>query len=189
MQLLERLGLEAEMSQHEILARLTRTMPVESFLEVGVRDGATLWAVVEAGYEHLKMVACADNWLDAHGGTNRGTHDHIDRLLKAVLYYYREGQVIWLDGDSAAQLPELSRTSARRFDLVHIDGDHSEGHALVDLRNGWNLTGEGGVIVCHDTNYVEVRNAWEYFIAETEMPTADHHSFLTGRGCGVAVRT
>jgi hypothetical protein len=179
------------MSQHEILARLARTMPVESFLEVGVRDGGTLWAVVEADYEHLQLVACADNWLDAHGGTDRKTHDHIDRLLSAVLYYYRKGEVIWLDGDSAAQLPALlDREPDRRFDLVHIDGDHSEGHALIDLRNGWNLTrGGGGVIVCHDVNYVEVRNAWREFLDGCEAEDlADYYAFGTGRGTGVAIR-
>ena len=182
----KQLGLTDGMSQHEILARVARKMPVKSFLEVGVRDGATLWTVVEADYESLRLVACADNWLDAHGGTNRGSHDHIDRLLNAVLFYYRGGEALWLDGDSAEQLPELSRQRPDlRFDLVHIDGDHSEGHALVDMKNGWNLTGR--ILVAHDTNYSAVKNAWEEFVVGAEG-LAYCQRYLTGRGTGVAVR-
>ncbi len=182
----KQLGITDGMSQHEILARLARKMPVESYLEVGVRDGATLWTVIEAACESLRLVACCDTWSDAHGGTDRGSHDHIDRLLSAVLYYYREGQVVWLDGDSAETLPALLASEPdRRFDLVHIDGDHSEGHALVDMKNGWNLTGR--ILVAHDTNYSAVKNAWEEFVLGAEGLACCQRN-LTGRGTGVAVR-
>ncbi len=186
MESLKELGLTDGMSQHEILARLARKMPVESYLEVGVRDGATLWAVIEADYESLRVVACSDTWGNAHGGTDRGGHDHIDRLLSAVLYYYRKGEAMWLDGDSAETLPALlDREPDRRFDLVHIDGDHSEGHALVDMKNGWALTGR--ILVAHDTNYSAVSNAWEKFVVGAEG-LAYCQRYRTGRGTGVAVR-
>ena len=183
---LRALGMTDEMSQHEILARLARKMPVESYLEVGVRDGATLWAVVEADYASLRVVACSDTWGDEHGGTNRGGHDHIDRLLSALLFYYRGGKVIWLDGDSAAELPLLLKSEPeRRFDLVHIDGDHSEGHALVDMVNGWALTGR--ILVAHDVNVDAVKNAWEEFVVGAEG-LGYCQRYFTGRGTGVAVR-
>ena len=94
--------------------------------------------------------------------------------------------MLWLDGDSALTLPGLSvRHPDLRFDLVHIDGDHSGDHELTDLRNGWALTGR--VLVCHDTNVEEVREAWDAFIKEAEGLGA-HATFDTGRGTGVALR-
>jgi len=186
MSVTHRLKLDSDMSQHEVLARLTRTLYVSSYLEVGVRDGATLWAVIEAGYESLQLVGVSDTWGDEHGGSDRGNHDHIDRLLSATLYYHRGGEVVWLDGDSAETLPAFHRDHPDiLFDLVHIDGDHSEGHQLTDLQNGWDLT--RCVLIAHDTNVKEVYDAWSQFIAEAKGVTA-HDNFNTGRGIGIAMR-
>ena len=172
-----------EASQHEVLARLARSMPARSFLEVGVRDGCSLWVVIEAARESLKLVACADDWGVDHGGTGRGTHEHIDQLLRAIGYYAEGGEVAWLDGRSQETLPALTEEQpSLAFDLVHVDGNHDEDLALQDLENGWRLAASGGAMVSHDTKFSQVGRACQRFSADAGVtPT-----YLSG-GHGTAV--
>lgn len=157
--------LSPEMTQHEILARIARQLPVRSFLEIGVRDGCTMWVVQEASIQTIRLMALADTWGDTHGGNGRGSHDHIDRLLSAICYYHNGGDVIWLDGDSRETLPELrEQRPDLRFDLVHVDGEHSEEAALSDLTNGWAMC--EGAMVAHDCRVGRVRRAINTFSAE-----------------------
>lgn len=178
-------GLRPEMTQHEILAYLARTLPVRSYLEVGVRDGCTLWVVQEASIQTLRLVALADDWGKAHGGTGRGSHDHIDRLLSAVCYYHNGGEVMWLDGRSQETLPALAEERPDlRFDLVHIDGSHDYEDAYEDFVHGWALC--AGVLVAHDAGHKPVRRAMERFAEEEGVEWRDfvggHKTSIVGRG-------
>lgn len=173
-----RVALDDEASQHEVLARLSRLLPARSYLEVGVRDGCTLWVVLEAN-PSIQRLALADDWGTAHGGTGRGSHEHIAQLLRSIGW---PGRVLWLDGRSQDTLPELHlRVPAPTFDLVHVDGDHSYGAALADLRNCWPLT--AGAMVVHDADLVgDVRRAIEEFAVDEGINWSHH----TG-GHGTAV--
>lgn len=170
--------LDREASQHEILARLARLLPVRSYLEVGVRDGCSLWVVLEANPRIMRL-ALADDWGTTHGGTGRGSHEHVAALLRNIGW---PGRVLWLDGRSQETLPELSmRVPTPTFDLVHIDGDHSYDGALADLRNCWPLT--TAAMIVHDVDLVaDVRRAVEQFSAESWLVWSHH----TG-GHGTAV--
>lgn len=170
--------LDSNASQHEILARLARLLPARSYLEVGVRDGCSLWVVLEAN-SLIGRLALADDWGTAHGGTGRGSHEHVARLLRDISW---SGRTVWLDGRSQETLPALRmRVPTPKFDLVHVDGDHSYGGALVDLRNCWPLTQRAMVV--HDVDLVaEVRRAVEDFAAEINL----EWSHYTG-GHGTAV--
>lgn len=151
-------------SQHEILAILARSLPVSSYLEVGVRDGCTVWVVQEAAVHTIRLLALADDWGTEHGGTGRGSHDHIHRLLSAVNYYSNGGGVIWLDGKSQATLPKLRSDRPRLlFDLAHVDGSHDEEPAYQDLVNCWKMLRVGGCLVAHDVRHTPVSNAIDRF--------------------------
>lgn len=170
--------LDREASQHEILARLSRLLPAQSYLEVGVRDGCSLWVVLEAN-SRIKRLALADDWGTSHGGTGRGSHEHVAALLRDIGW---PGRVTWLDGRSQETLPELGmRVPTPKFDLVHVDGDHSYRGALADLRNCWPLTLRAMVV--HDVDLVaDVRRAVEKFSLESRREWSHH----TG-GHGTAV--
>lgn len=163
----QRIELDQDATQHEILARLSRLLPARSYMEVGVRDGCTLWVAIEANPKGITRLALSDTWGDEHGGNGRGSHEHIARLLSAVGW---SGSVSWLDGRSQETVPEFL---ADPFDLVHIDGDHSYEGALADLRNCWPLTDR--VMVVHDYHLVpEVREAVENFVAESGAFCTNH---------------
>lgn len=133
---------------------LTALAPMcKSYLCVGVQEGICLSHVLRANPDINRLMLC-DTWGPHHGGTNRGSHEHIQSLLDGLGF---AGIVEFLDGSSQELLPGVSRC----FDLTYVDGDHSEEAAYADLVNVWRLTTRAMVV--HDTQMPEVAAALERF--------------------------
>ena len=171
-------------NQKEILAELAGglTHSVDTpatYLEIGVQEGKSLRVVVENGPFLMRLVLC-DTWGRRSGGTNRGNHVHVERLLKELDY---TGSVEFLDGDSIELVPKLG---VEQFDLVHVDGDHSYEHCLADLMNGWARCIR--VLVAHDASFEGVRRALFEFgkkyaaeIAQTTLAFGGHGTMIFRR--------
>lgn len=127
---------------HETLQRMTEMILPESYLEVGVREGDSLKAVLSIHKPNF-LVLC-DTWGSTYGGTGRGNANHIKKLLKEVGF---EGKLMIFNESSHVALPKIT---CKRFDLINIDGDHSYNGALTDLRNAWKLLNPGGILVFDD---------------------------------------
>ncbi len=164
-------------NQKEILAELAST--ITSYLEIGVQEGKSLQVVVKNA-PYLKRLTLCDTWGRRSGGTGRGSHEHIETLLTQLGYHHA---VKFLDGDSTQTLPGLFNPKVldleERFDLVHIDGDHSEEHCLADLKNGWACCAR--FLVAHDASFDGVHRALFTFgkeraeeIAETVVAFGGH---------------
>jgi predicted O-methyltransferase YrrM len=121
--------------------------PPKRYLEIGTRDGGSLDAVLQ--HCNPQLIACCDTWGRVHGGTGRGNHNHIQEMLEDIGY---DGEVIWLDGSSFDLIPQVKQT----FDLILVDGDHSEYGATTDIRNSWRLLEPGGLMVVDDTVLITV---------------------------------
>lgn len=132
-------------SLRQFLARHTEEFQPRRYLEIGTREGDSLRIVVERSVA-IELVVCADTWGGEWGGTGRGGHGHIDALLAAMLY---TGEARYLDGDSKQTIP----TVQGEFDLILVDGDHSEEGGRADLENVWRLCAPGGCIVFHDITH------------------------------------
>jgi hypothetical protein len=160
---------------HELLAELA--LEASTYLEVGVQDGHSLAAVVGAN-PAIDVVLC-DTWGSEHGGTGKGSHAHIEERLNTL---HHTGTRVYLDGYSRLLIPTLTQ----RFDLVHIDGDHSPEGCLADLRMCWPLTAVRMVV--HDQILlVDVRNATFAFLPERSAEFA--HIFLSAADGGTLVIT
>lgn len=164
-------------NQKEILAELAHSST--SYLEIGVQDGKSLQVVVENG-PYLSRLALCDTWGRRSGGTNRGSHYHIETLLGNLHY---KGAVEFLDGDSTKLVPKLEGL----FDLVHVDGDHSYECCLADLKNGWARCKR--VLVVHDASFNDVHRALFEFgkeyaqeIVETRVAFGGHGTMAFRRG-------
>ena len=59
---------------------------VETYLEIGTREGSSLYNVVIANSDSLKEIHIVDTWESEYGGSGRGSHDHIDELLREMNY-------------------------------------------------------------------------------------------------------
>jgi len=160
----------AQMKQPDFLAYIAGVMAPKTYLEVGVRDGDSVFAVLRGTGTINKLILC-DNWGYVHGGTGRGSHDFVAGKLKPKF----SGEVQYLDGNSSELLPTLQPRAA---DMSHVDGDHSVEGELSDLRLVWPRT--RSVMVVHDIYMPSVWEAISTFLQEvvkqvsrTEMALGD----------------
>ena len=129
-------------SLYPVLDRMAREYDPSSYLEIGVRDGASLVCVLCAAL-HIQRLVLADTWESDYGGTGRASHQHISVLLAAL---GATKNTLFLDGDSKATVPSLTE----KFDMALIDGDHSNEGLLADLHSVFPLLSPSGILVCDD---------------------------------------
>lgn len=121
----------------------------ESYLEVGVNEGTSLEVAIKE-CPTIKSITLVDQWGKEYGGTGRGSNDHIKALLNDWKY---AGEARFLDGNSHDILPQLIQEGCA-YDLVTIDGDHSEEGGKQDLWEGWKLVKSGGWLVFDDITHI-----------------------------------
>lgn len=163
-----------EWGSYEILTALAPD--ARSYLCVGVQEGECLEHVVRAN-PAIERLALCDTWGPEHGGTGRGTHDHIAARLARLGYC---GSVAYLDGRSEDLVPTLTES----FDLSYVDGDHSEEAAFVDLGNVWPRTSRAMVV--HDIRMASVWSAFTRFC--DSIKGASLACAMGGFGTAVAYR-
>lgn len=143
---------------YDALDIAARDVQPSSYLEVGVSDGASLLAVLNA-FPVQRVVLC-DLWEPVEGGSGRGSHAHISKLLADVNF----GGTAWfLDGDSRTLLPTIP--ASPQFDLATVDGNHSAEGAASDLACVWPLLRPGGILVMDDVDRPHLRGVWDSFVA------------------------
>lgn len=130
----------------DALISISKAKPPTCYLEIGVREGGSLLAVLEHSVPPPRLLVLCDTWQGVGGGTGRGNHDHISELLEERRF---QGEVRFLDGKSQELIPTIEDMW---FDLILVDGDHRPGPALEDLENSWPLLQSGGHLVFDDTN-------------------------------------
>lgn len=144
---------------YEVLTDLVIENKPASYLEIGVQEGLSLSTVLKADTpKSIDRVSLCDNWGPDFGGTSKGNHEHIHNVLRSVKF---EGEVNFYDGDSKITVPKI----AEKFDLVLVDGDHSEHGCLIDMENSWELLNQEGHMVVDDI----IHPAHAYLMAVVSM--------------------
>ena len=139
-------------------------------LEVGVAQCQTGISILER-YPNFKYFGI-DKWEyditlkhETNKLTNWNSQEKWDEIYQAVLDKSKPF------GERCEIIRQCSReflpTFEERFDLIHIDGDHSEEGAYQDIIMCKDLLKEGGVIIMDDTNLQDIKRAinrffWEY---------------------------
>lgn len=151
------------------------------YLEVGVRMGHSLAAVCLAAGDNLGYAIGVDCFIpDYDGEPNPGPLEVLSRLadcgvedLKPVTIY---------DADSHVKLRELAK-KRRRFNLILVDGDHTETGAAQDLEDAWALLTGGGSLVFDDILAKDDRtllHVWRRFVrAHGDQAIESHHEVFT----------
>lgn len=157
------------------LARLVLNTNARRICEIGVYGGRSLLpmalaaqlspdAVVWAVEPWSNRIAITHSTSEENDNWWHGVDLHAVKygFLTAVLAYGLGGivKVIELPSD-AARLGFLFDPFFG-FDLLHIDGSHSEAQALADVMNWLPLVVPGGVVVLDDIGWETVRKAREY---------------------------
>ena len=135
---------ENQCELHTLLDRFSELIQPVSYLEVGVREGDSLKRLLKHSCP-ARLYLC-DDWGRAAGGTGRGSHDHIQAMLDDQALNLNP---VYLDGDSHVLLKQVSVT----FQMITVDGDHSEEGATQDLHDCWPLLEPNGFLffddICH----------------------------------------
>ncbi len=117
-----------------------------TYLEIGVRRGRSLCTVVRA-CPTANIVAC-DIWLKDYAGMENPGPDFV---MSEARRHGHQGSLYFIDGDSHQTIPAFfDKYPDTTFDLITVDGDHTEEGAYNDLENVIPHLAPGGVIVFDD---------------------------------------
>jgi predicted O-methyltransferase YrrM len=169
-----------------VLMAASKICQPASYLEIGVRRGRSLAAVVTQS-PHVSVYAF-DMWVADYAGMPNPGPEFVREEMKRLDYKH---SITFVDGNSHITLPEFFRNhSDIQFELVTVDGDHGREGALQDLRDVLPHLALGGVVVFDDIshpNLTYLQDVWRKAIAEDGGILAQEYADL-GYGIAVGVR-
>ena len=124
---------------------LIRSLAFGDYLEIGVQEGGSIEAALSSG--RVTHATGIDTWGFEYGGTGKGSSDHVFQRLQP----FRERFTL-LTGNSQVLLP-LLKEAGEHFDVIYIDGDHSEEGALIDLENSLSILRPNGRLLLDDLDH------------------------------------
>jgi predicted O-methyltransferase YrrM len=157
----EALGWDRLEAIYQVKYQVARAVQPATILEVGVR----------AGYSAAAFLAASPaGWfvgLDSDDGSHGGVRGYLADAATMLLGRYPEAWVElypWNSHD-AAVVRRLQARCRGVFDLIHIDGDHSEHGCASNLTLAVTLARPGGYILIDDYDLLaEVRRAADHFV-------------------------
>lgn len=148
-----------------VLLALTEHLGPQRYLEVGVRRGRSVCAV--ASLAPSCELALFDMWIDNYAGMDNPGPEVVRRELAKVGH---RGNCEFIDGNSHDTLPRyFAEHSDAVFDLITVDGDHSNLGATQDLCDVLPYLAVGGAIVFDDISHPmtpELREIWRRIVAD-----------------------
>jgi predicted O-methyltransferase YrrM len=169
-----------------VLLALTEWLKPRRYLEVGVRRGRSACAV--ASLAPTCTLALFDMWVENYAGMANPGADFVRAELARIGH---RGDAVFVDGDSHATLKRYFRDNPDAvFDLITIDGDHSEAGATEDIRDVLPHLAIGGALVLDDIAHPahpELSRVW-HGVIENEPRFSTWMFDGIGYGVGFALR-
>jgi len=146
-------GIEAKLQKGEAywdlacaLRQIATGLQPRNYLEIGVRLGSST-AMVAATVPQVNIVAF-DLWISPYAGLDNPGPDFVRSQLKGVGH---QTEVTFVDGNSKVTVPLYLATHPDvRFDVVTVDGDHSDEGAWADLTSVAEVVVAGGYLLIDD---------------------------------------
>lgn len=118
----QQFGREA-IDNYSLYYEVCQRLQPRSIFEIGVRAGYSAYAMLSGSPPGTLY-----RGLDLNQGTHGGEVDYIDHAKQILTERFPDGDIKIVCGDS-----QQFRHLDRRFDLCHVDGDHTYEGALHDL--------------------------------------------------------
>jgi predicted O-methyltransferase YrrM len=172
--------------QLTILNAAASVLRPTNYLEIGVFRGRSM-AVVTHNAPECNVFGF-DLWLENYSNLQNTGPDFVKSQLQKVGH---RGQVTLQSGNSFDTLPLFFKENPDLyFDLVTVDGDHSEEGARIDLENVLPRIRVGGVLVFDDIRHPKhpwLERVWEEVVeSNTNFLSAKYTE--VGHGVAFAIR-
>jgi hypothetical protein len=82
----------------------------------------------------------------------------------------------YIEGDSTCTIPEWINSNQNNlglYDVVHVDGGHSEYCISNDIKNANILVKEGGIVIIDDTNMSHINNYVDLYLSSGKYREID----------------
>jgi hypothetical protein len=170
-----------------VLLAVSRLIRPETYLEIGVRRGRSMAMVVHES--PACDIAGFDMWIQDYGGMENPGPDFVRAEMGRAGH---TGVLELVVGNSHDTVPRyLAERPDAYFDLVTVDGDHSESGAEADLRTVMPRVKRGGALVFDDISHPqhpELAGVWERVVRRDPRFNCWEFTGL-GYGVGVAIRS
>lgn len=168
------------------LLACARLLKPESYLEIGVRRGRSM-AMVAAACPDCRILGF-DLWKHNYAGMPNPGPDFVKEELRKAGH---RGRLELVSGDSHQTAPAYFEAHPEEyFDLITVDGDHTEAGAAQDLREVIPRLKLGGALVFDDISHPAhpyLLKVWRETIADDDRFTTWEFTDL-GYGVALAVR-
>ncbi len=131
------------------------------YLEIGTRLGHSLALVCLAAGDQLAHATAIDAWVGGYAGMRNPGPDAVYDALRRL--GVDVSKIDLRTGDSHMLLPGVTG----EYDLILVDGDHTEGGARQDLNDAFELLAPVGTIVfddCDDGLEGNLLRVWEQWV-------------------------
>jgi predicted O-methyltransferase YrrM len=164
----------------------TRLVKPRAYLEIGVRRGRSM-AIVAASEPGCELYGF-DMWVQNYAGMPNPGPDFVGEEMSRLGH---RGKLQMVSGDSHVTVPAFLKANPDLyFDLINVDGDHSEDGARADLETVLPRLSLGGVILLDDITHPQhlyLEKVWDSLFANNPHFTSFKYRDL-GYGVAMAVR-
>lgn len=169
-----------------VLYAASKTLQPRNYLEIGVRRGRSVCTVAR-GCPNVDVVAF-DMWMQGYAGMENPGPEFVQAELQK---HGHKGKILFINGNSHQTVPAFfTQNPKTTFDMITVDGDHSEEGAFDDLRNVIPHLSVGGIIAFDDIahpSHPYLLNVWKKAMAMFPFLTSFEFTEL-GYGVAFAIR-
>jgi hypothetical protein len=95
-----------------------------------------------------------------------GGHQYTAPCLNYIRSEFPNAIIDYIQGDSTVEIPKKMRFLEDIYDVVHVDGGHSQHCVTTDLDSASKLVKKGGIIIVDDTNFTHISDTLDEFLLE-----------------------